>query len=529
MLEKAGRRIEAEVVAGKATRRAGTQSRRLAAGHRVRQLAAILDASTDAIVSVDLDRVIRTWNPAATQLFGYSPREAIGRKADELIVPEDLRAQVLKTQPAMRATKKAAIFESLRAHKDGSLIAVEVNVLPMFDFEGNVTDVSVIYRDIRERIVAARSLRDSEERYRTLVTSIDDGFCIVDMIFDRHRAPIDYRFLEVNPSFESQSGLHGALGRRMRELAPDHEAHWFEKFGKVSMTGQAIRFVEQAKAMQGRWFDVYACRIGESGNGKVAILFSDITDRRRTEDALRDNQAKLQLAVAVAGIGVGVIDYASDRINLDEAAAALFDLPANLPMPRVEVHARFHPDDAAMIAANLRAGHDPAGTGSLAFDHRIALPDGTTRWVSARKQVQFARNADGRKVPVSGFLAVRDVTARADATAALRASELLTRQVLESSPDCVKVLDAQGRIEFINFNGCALMEIDERCPVVGAQWDSMWPQHTTLRHLGLPIVVGTLAFDGTAQVIFDPLCERAERIEHAMRKCRSMAIGLERC
>lgn len=128
-------------------------------------------------------------------------------------------------------------------------------------------------------------LGERRERYHILFKSIDQGFCLIEMIYDEHENPIDWRFLEVNPAFERQNGLYGATGKRIGELAPDLEPHWFKIYGEVARTGEPIRFQNETKALGGRWFDLYALRIGEPGNYKVAVLFTDITDHKKAEDA----------------------------------------------------------------------------------------------------------------------------------------------------------------------------------------------------------------------------------------------------
>ncbi|MGZ4963520.1 MAG: ATP-binding protein [Limisphaerales bacterium] len=133
----------------------------------------------------------------------------------------------------------------------------------------------------------------SKESYRSLFNSIDEGFCVIEMLFDEKCYPVDYRFMESNPSFEKQSGLREATGKRMREMVPNHEAHWFEIFGKVALTGEPVRFINEAKGLN-RWFDVYAFRVSDHENRKVAVLFSDISARVATDASLR--QAQLQLA-----------------------------------------------------------------------------------------------------------------------------------------------------------------------------------------------------------------------------------------
>jgi len=102
----------------------------------------------------------------------------------------------------------------------------------------------------------------SDIPYRALFDAIDQGFSVVDLIFDEDDRPVDYVFVEVNPAFEVQTGLHDAIGRSMRSLHPDHEDHWFETYGRVALTGEPVRFEHEATAL-GRWYNVFACRIGE--------------------------------------------------------------------------------------------------------------------------------------------------------------------------------------------------------------------------------------------------------------------------
>ena len=90
----------------------------------------------------------------------------------------------------------------------------------------------------------------------------------------------------MNPSFYKQSGMPKATGKRVRELVPDLESYWFETFGKVALSGKPVRFINEAKGLDHRWFDVYAFPIGLSDQHKVAILFTDISERRRSETAL---------------------------------------------------------------------------------------------------------------------------------------------------------------------------------------------------------------------------------------------------
>jgi len=72
------------------------------------------------------------------------------------------------------------------------------------------------------------------------------------VIFDFNEKPIDYRFLEINPAFRIKLGWIMPQGKLMRDLAPDHEEHWFEIYGKIALTGIPMRFINEAKALN-RW------------------------------------------------------------------------------------------------------------------------------------------------------------------------------------------------------------------------------------------------------------------------------------
>lgn len=141
---------------------------------------------------------------------------------------------------------------------------------------------------VRDQLLA---LEQSERRYRTLFESIDEGFCIVKAIFDEDNKPIDYLFLEVNPSFEAQSGIADAQGKRMREIAPLKE-FWIETYARVALTGQPVRFEYRAESLH-RWFDAYAFRSGPPEDRHVAILFRDITGRKLAEDRIEKLNSSL--------------------------------------------------------------------------------------------------------------------------------------------------------------------------------------------------------------------------------------------
>jgi PAS domain-containing protein len=147
--------------------------------------------------------------------------------------------------------------------------------------------------DISDRKGAEAALRASEERYRTLFESIDQGFCTIEVLFDPAGQAVDYVFHEINPAFGRNTGLVDAVGKRMREFAPAHEEHWFETYGRVALTGISERFEAEAAAL-GRWYSVYAYRVGEPGQHRVAVMFEDITAHKASEAAIRASEERFR-------------------------------------------------------------------------------------------------------------------------------------------------------------------------------------------------------------------------------------------
>ena len=145
--------------------------------------------------------------------------------------------------------------------------------------------------DVLEQSQAEEALRISENKYRTLFNSIDEGYCIIEVLFDEGNKPVDYRFLTLNPAFERQTGITDAVGKRMREIAPHHEEFWFETYGHIALTGETIRFEHLANALH-RYYDVYAFRFGSAKDRQVGILFNDVTERKLVEETLRTSEVQ---------------------------------------------------------------------------------------------------------------------------------------------------------------------------------------------------------------------------------------------
>jgi PAS domain-containing protein len=137
---------------------------------------------------------------------------------------------------------------------------------------------------------AETALADSEQRYRTLFNSIDEGFCIIEFLDGPHGPLSDYVHIEANPAYTLHAGIPNVVGQKLREMVPDEADGWAEFYGSVLRTGVPIRF-ERELVATGRYLELAAFRIEPASRRQVAVLFQDITKRKRAEaEAQRLNE-----------------------------------------------------------------------------------------------------------------------------------------------------------------------------------------------------------------------------------------------
>ena len=270
------------------------------------QFRALVSASSNVVYRMNAD-----W----TELRHLHGREFIADThepnrswLEKYIHPSD-QAHLMETIREAIRTQSAFELEHRVLRIDGSLGWAFSRAIPLMNGDGAVVEWLGMASDATARKQAQEALEESELKFRTLFESMDEGYCVIEMVFDADARPADYRFLEVNPAFEKHTGIQNAQGKLMREIAPDHDAHWFETYGRVAVTGEAIRFENYAKALDDRWFDVYAFRLGGHGSHKVAILFSDISDRKASEDALRLSENRSRTILESITDGFFALDH----------------------------------------------------------------------------------------------------------------------------------------------------------------------------------------------------------------------------
>ena len=251
------------------------------------------EAIPDGILIVDMQGNIISYNKNFAKLWGIS--DEIFRKKDGNNALSFFEENVINSEEFIEQMKYCYDHPAENFHdevflKDGRIISRYGNAIVCEDGVnyGWAWYFSDITKDKRGEI----RVQESEEKYRGVFTKMDQGFCIVEVIFEHDQA-IDYRFIETNPVFVEQTGLVNVNGKTIKEVVPDIEIIWAQTYGRVTTTGKPIRFTDYSKALNS-WFEIYAFRLGDTKNSRVAILFTNVTERKRAEMVIKESEERFR-------------------------------------------------------------------------------------------------------------------------------------------------------------------------------------------------------------------------------------------
>ena len=254
-----------------------------ALGDSEARLADVMRTALDCVIGMDHHGRVTDWNPAAESTFGWTHDEAVGQELAAMVIPPALRERHRAGLANFLVGGEGPVLnkrlELSAVRRGGEEFPVELTIARMATEPPSFTG---FVRDITDRRRAEATLRESEARYRGLFESIDQGFCVIELIRDAAGRAVDYRYVEINPAFEQQTGFRDAVGRTINEMVADMEPFWNEVYDRVARTGEPARFENEA-AQMGRWYDVFAFRAGGEGSRRVAILFKDITADKRAD------------------------------------------------------------------------------------------------------------------------------------------------------------------------------------------------------------------------------------------------------
>lgn len=411
---------------------------------------AVFESAVDfAIIVTDPRGIVTDWNPGAVRILGWTAEEMQACDAGRIFTREDRASGCIALEMQRALQDGRAADDRWHLRKNGARFWASGEMMPLLGCNGEHLGFVKILRDRTEEHLAGAALQKAQQRFETILETIEAAFAIVEVKFDANDHPIDYRFVEANPAFERQAGVN-LRGKWVTEFAPNLEQFWFETYGHVAKTGEPTIFENYAEAFQ-RWFDVRAVRVGDPADRQIAILFNDVTARREADQRLRISEAlarqnaeRVQLALAAGAIiGTWHWDLPSDRFAIDEAFANAFGLDPALGregIPLAQITANVHPDDQAGLTSAINEAI--ARGGHYAHQYRVRRADGNYYWIEANGRVDHA--ADGTPLSFPGVLI--DVETRRTiederdrAIAALRfLNENLEQRVAERSAELMQ-------------------------------------------------------------------------------------------
>lgn len=338
--------------------------------------------------------VDRDWtSPGIETLAGVTPLRDYGSFIDSLKRNEFISIADVREDP--RTNMAAAALEGKSARSFLNVPVVERGLLVAVLFVNHAdrrdwTEAEMAFmREVasRTRIAVERAranleLKKSEEHYRLLFDSIEQGFCTIKISFDANNWPEDFVFVQVNAAFERHSGLKNAAGRRVRELVPELESYWYEIYGKIALTGEPRRFEQEAGPL-GKSFEVYAFRVGAPEERQVGILFNDVTDRAQ----LRESQEQSDFALTAAGLGQWSLNLTDHTTRRTLRHDQIFGYDRVLPTWTYEKFLEHvMPEDREAIDVSFQKS--VAGGSPWDVECRIRRADGALRNIWIKGQVR---------------------------------------------------------------------------------------------------------------------------------------------
>ncbi len=403
-----------------------------------------VESAPHAVLVWDADCRILLVNPRTERLFGYSPHELLGQPVG-ILLPD---AALPRSEQTALTTR-----ELCGRRKDGTRFPVEVSLNPIETAEGNWAVSSLV--DITERNRAEASLRESEERFRLVISQAGVGLA---------RSRLDGALDFVNDRFCQMLGYpeHELLAKNILDIThADDKPVCTAVMGRLlsgEISSCSVKKRYLAKDGTAIWVRLFAS-LARDANGLPNYflgLIEDISDRVQVEHALQDSELRLMLAQGAAPLGVWDWDLRTDALTNSGGYMSLYGLPADHPpLAYAEWLERIHPEDRDRMQAMVAEALDRTHCWDTEF--RVLWPDGSVHWLLGRGSV-FLDEA-GQPARMAG--ANLDITERKRSEEALRESEERFRNLADSAPVLIWLADPAGQVTFFNrqgllFTGCTM-------------------------------------------------------------------------
>lgn len=288
------------------------------------------------------------------------------------------------------------------------------------------------------------SLLESEERFRLVLEASPDGFIILRSIRDAAGTIVDFIIEYANPVVarnvnHTQAAL---LGQHLLQLFPNYRASGiFDRYVAVAETGISETFETfyNNKNVPG-WFRNVVVKL----NDGIAISFSDITDYKQAELALKQQEQHFRVALQTAKLGSWEHDLTTGVLTCSAQCKANFGLPPDAEFTHETLFAALHPDDRSMVEAAIQRSIKEHT--DYEVEERCYHPDGSLHWLIVQGQIIY----DSQGTPIRLVGVTLDITERKQTEIALRESQELFQSFMNYSPIAAFIKDETGRYLYAN-------------------------------------------------------------------------------
>lgn len=404
----------------------------------------ILDTVIDGIVTFNArTQIIESVNTATEKMFGYKTTELIGQKISAIVPELDDKTGVFDYyKTTLEERRKGIVHEVVGKQKDGQFIPMEIAVNEMR--LGGQRYLACVLRNISGRKRAEALIRESEYRYRNLFETMDEGFCVAEIIYKNNK-PVDQLFLETNPSFEKQSGFKDAEGKYLSQFASGLDSDFFAIYDQVLKTGDPVRFEQEVPSLH-RWFDIYTCCFDKEKSQKVVILLTDVTKRKLSEQALRESDERVRLATEATGVGIWELNLSNNRMRWDKQMFRIYGVQPTIDgFVNRDVWIQHLVSDDRLE----QEGWDEIAHFQKGRHREFRIKQGGTNNIRQIRSVNTLRiDAKGKIESIVGTNL--DITEIKRAEDILRESERHLRSVIDSLPVAIYATDADGALTHFN-------------------------------------------------------------------------------
>jgi len=419
---------------------------------QIAYLAGLTERTSDAIISTDTGMLIRSWNQASADIYGFTPEEAIGQPVGRLlkIDPEQEQAIREKRELLENGNYKS---EYAARKKSGELVYIQASVSVLRDAEEQVEGYVAIHREINEKEKSeplleqfnaelSRQVEEKTTMVQDVLERISDGFCSM----DEH-----WNFTYINNTGAQLLGLQPSdiIGKNLWKVFPEEAGNPVYQAFHQAFERQQYSQDEYYYPPFGKWFLVH---IYPSPNG-TSVFFQDITGIKRTEADLLHSNERFEMITSTTNDAIWEWNLETGDIWGNETHQQLYGLTVNDPVPgEAEWVMRIHPDDRPGM---IRKQEDTLASSTNVFITEYRFNTEQHGYKNIYDRCYIVRNAEGKAIRMLGSM--MDVTESKKAQEALQQSEEKYRSMIEQASDGIFIMDEEGRYLDVNPAACTML------------------------------------------------------------------------